>query len=183
MRDGIPKTIPVPRKWQRYIESADRKADRGTQRVVRCLADAVLDTFIKLFPGEQRKLLVAIANDPQTSLPGFEVRLPSPTGPGTHNLAQLLDDVRRDLREGKGVRTALIDALAAKMESSVAAFNRLISEDLATKCRPQELTRVRAEMSRVASLFNAREEASSMLSESSSKKKPAAINADEDLRS
>jgi hypothetical protein len=179
MRDGIPRTIPVPRKWQIFVECADRTADRGTQRVVDRLVDAVRHTFARYFPSEQRKILIGLADAAQSTLPG--IAPPSLPEDKSHHLAELLTHAQTATRGGENFCDALFDSLAAKMESYVAAHQRQISEDLATKCRPNELQRVRAEMDRAALLFDARAEVRRILSPNNANTRPK-IEPDEDLR-
>ena len=182
MRDGIPKTIPVPRKWQKFVECADRAADRGTQREVDALIDAVRHTFGRYFPSDQRSFLNKLVDESQLKLPGVDDAPPAcPSGPNTYHLADLLTQTRAATRNGQQLSTAIVDALAAKMEADVAAHKRQIFEDLASKCRPHELQRVRAEIDRAESLFDAKAEAERMLQPSTRDIKRR-IEPDEDIR-
>jgi hypothetical protein len=187
MRDGIPKTIPVPRKWQRVVECADRTADRGTSRVVDRLLEAIKETTSKAFPADDRKILVQACDDVQLSLPGIDLpRLSNLKEVGRHkqNVEAVLRNADKAVKIGHKTSEAICDALAAKMQSDAAAHLRQIREDLAGKCKPNELQRVCAELDRVAGLVNWRDEASRMLKGSSvgdahSKQR---LDPDEDLR-
>lgn len=180
MRDGIPKTIPVPRKWQRFVECADRPADRGTKRVVDRLIDAVRETFAKYFPSEDRKLLKSLCDESQSTLPGIAIPPNPDTSFKNWHLAELFAEAKNAVHRGQNHSIALKEALAAKIESDVAAHMRQISEDLAAKCRPNELKRVRAEMDRAAAEFDANEEARQMLGRMETIKN--ALQPDEDIR-
>jgi hypothetical protein len=179
MRDGIPKTIPVPRKWQKYVEVCDRAADRGTQRVIDRLIDAVRHTFAKYFTREDRQLLQNIADESQGTLPGICPVIPVTLRPSL--LAELLTTTQRVADGGKHLRAALVEGLAAIMESDIAAHNRQISEDLAGKCRPHELTRVQKEMQRATMLFDSKAEAERML-DSVRQQRSDKVSPDEDIR-
>jgi len=181
MRDGIPRTIPVPRKWQQLVECAVRKADRGTERVVDSLLEAVRYAFAKYFPTEARRVLIELVEDSQASFPGFVRIVPPPSTPGTYRLAELLNEAQALNKIGSTPFAAIRDALAAKIEADIAARYRQIFEDLAGKCRPYELQRVREEMYRVSSLIDSKSEAERILTPSvkSATKK---IHGDEDLR-
>jgi hypothetical protein len=181
MRDGIPKTIPVPRVWQRFVECADRAADRGTQRVVDRLVDAVRQTFARYFPSALRKHLIDLVEKAESTLPGIDIAPNLPSGPNTYHLADLLYQAHSAMRESQNFSAAIVDALAAKMEADVAAHNRQILEDLAGKCRPHELRRVRAEIERATSLFDGKAEAERALRSPTGGTK-LRIEPDEDIR-
>lgn len=167
MRDGIPKTLPVPRKWQRVVECADRAADRGTSRVVEQLLEAIRETTSKQFPSDDRKILARACDDTQPFLPGIN----SPDFPnlkevGRHkrNVEAILLNADRAVKTGNNkVSEAICEALAAKIQSDAVAHMRQIREDLAGKCKPNEIQRVCAELDRAAGQVDWRDEAARML--------------------
>jgi hypothetical protein len=183
MRDGIPKTIPVPRGWQRVVECADRPADRGTSRVVEQLLQAIRDTTSKQFSIDDRKILVRACDDAQPSLPGISLDLKE-VGSHKHNLKAVLSNADHAVKAGNQTSEAVREVLAAKMQSDAAAHLRQIRENLTGKCNPNELQRVCAELNRAEGLVDWRDEASRILkggSEGVVLPKPK-LDPDEDLR-
>jgi hypothetical protein len=72
MRDGIPRSLPVPRKWQRFVECADRPADRGTDRPAARLQEAIRDDMRRDLSNNARKHLKKVTSSAEGFLPGFE---------------------------------------------------------------------------------------------------------------
>lgn len=184
MRDGIPKTIPVPKKWQRVVECADRAADRGTNRVVDQFLEAIRETTSKQFPTDDRKILVRVCDDAQPSLPGIDSVCLRGLKRDKHHVEALLLAADRAAQNGQKISEAICESLAAKMQSDAAAYLRQIREDLAGKCKPTELQRVCAELNRAAGLVDWRNEASRILTENSDEgvRSKQKLDPDEDLR-
>jgi hypothetical protein len=188
MRDGIPRTIPVARKWQMFVACADRKADRGTERVVDQFLEAIHETMSRQFPAEKRKILAQACEDTQPTLPGIESPklsdLRAPLGDHDAQMDSILDDADRGIRAGQESARAIRGAVAAKMQTDADAHLRQIREDLAGKCTPSELKQVSVEMTRAASQVNWLVEADRFLEPSLRTAKAASLKVapDEDLR-
>jgi hypothetical protein len=188
MRDGIPRTLPVPRKWQVFVECADRPADRGTERVVTRLSEAIQFCLSKLFPRDGRESLIKLTSDTQPSLPGLRLEgiaaRPQIGSGQNHNVPELIVDTRALVQQGQAIGSALRDALAARIEAEMVAHRRLIVEDLAGKIRPPELKRFSDEFDRAAACIDSSAEAEKFLSEPTADAKSLnkSIKADEDLR-
>jgi hypothetical protein len=185
MRDGIPKTIPVGRKWQRVVECADRPADKGTSRVVDCICEAIRETVEKQLPTAQRELLIKACDGTQAVLPGLECRIPDLHrlhGP-TEQLEKIFIAADKATDEGEKFPEAIRNSLAAKIQSDMAAHCRLIKEDLATKIKPAELRQLCAEIDRAASCVDCVAEADRMLkSNGNGDDRKIRLSPDEDLR-
>jgi hypothetical protein len=187
MRDGIPRSLPVPRKWQRVIESADRAADRGTERVVLRVCDALQDDFRREFPDDERKRLVRLAAEP--------LELFSPLAHGgvlddaassriSPAMQKVLASARSHHEDGLSERDAVQRALVEHAEECVSVRRRQIREDLAGKVEPKDVNKVMSEYDRAASAADLHGEVSKFLRDSSAPpaSKATKITPDEDLR-
>ncbi|HXE12709.1 MAG TPA: hypothetical protein VN633_11345 [Bryobacteraceae bacterium] len=187
MRDGIPRTLPVPRKWQRVIESADRAADRGTDRVTSRLCDAIQDDLRRDFRDVERRWLIALAAEP--------IELFSPLAHGgalddmdkptmSPAMQRILAAARGHYDNQASAKDAIERALLEYAEQCVAARRRQIREDLATKTDASEVNKVMSEYDRAVSEARVQEEISKFIkdSDASSGAKPGKLTADEDLR-
>jgi hypothetical protein len=145
------------------------------------LLEAIRFTFAKYFPHDARQVLIKLLDDAQSMLPGILLPQISVSGPGSFHLNELLDATKAAVARGQAFSAALTAALAGKMDADVAAHYRQIVEDLAGKCRPSELKRVKAEMLRVMGAFDSTAEARRMLSVGPKPSKPK-LELDEDIR-
>jgi len=185
MRDGIPRTLPVSRKFQRVVECASRPADRGTERVVEQLRLAVGEAIGKFIPAAQRRHLIKSLGDAQQLLPGIEPAVPDCRGlQGPIVTLEKLYNAGSDaIRLGKDSNSAIREALAGEFQSVIAAHCRLIREDLAGKIHSVELKQVCAEIDRAASLVNCAAEANRFLTEGATGRVDnVRISPDEDLQ-
>jgi len=90
-------------------------------------------------------------------LPGFEFAgtlIGRATVGQSHYMPEVLADIQSAVDGGAKPEAALHDALAARMESTVAARRRQITEDLAGKVKPNELKRVIDEFDRAIANIN-----------------------------
>jgi hypothetical protein len=145
--------------------------------------EAIRETTSKQFPTDDRNILVRACDDTQPSLPGIGLDLKG-VGRDQHNLEAVLLNADRAVTTGNMASEAIRQALASKIQSDAAAHLRQIREDLAGKCKPNELQRVCSELSRAAGLVDWSDEASRMLNGSSdggARLKPK-LDPDEDLR-
>jgi hypothetical protein len=186
MRDGIPRSLPVSKKLQAFIECADRPADRGTDRVVACLRDAIQDRARREFPVAVREEMKRLVTEAESFLPGFEIAGLSiaDQAPNRHDLAEVLEHVREKLEGGENPRTAFINVIAERMEEDTAAQRRLITEDLASKISPSELKTLVSEVDRTIATVDFESEAESFLQQPTNTAHSAkpSIEPDEDLR-
>jgi hypothetical protein len=98
MRDGIPRSLPVSRKFRAFVECADRPADRGTPRVIERLREAIHDAMQREFPiAICQQLQNAFFGHTEPSIPGLEfagapsVQLATMRG-HSYRLAELLKE-------------------------------------------------------------------------------------------
>jgi|SRR5579859_2548637 len=187
MRDGIPRGLPVPRKYQRVIESADRAADRGTERVTLRLCEALQEDLRKNFHEAERKRLTALAAEPS------ELFSPLAHGGAFDDVAdptlsdamkKVLAAARSHYEDQLSPKEAVERALSEHAEECLAARRRQIRENLATKIETTEVNKVMSEYGRAASEADLRGEISKLLKDSSapSEAKRIKITPDEDLR-
>lgn len=187
MRDGIPRSLPVSRKWQRVIESADRAADRGTERVVSRVCEAIQDDLRRNLLNDERSRLIGLAAEP--------LELFSPLAHGgvladwltptmSLSMQKILASARAHHEDGVLAKDAIEQALIEHAEECVSVRRRQVREGLAAKIEPNELNKVMSEYDRATSVADLREEISKFIRVSS---KPLAskrtkITPDEDLR-
>jgi hypothetical protein len=187
MRDGIPRGLPVPRKWQRVIACADRPADRGTDRVVAQLLEAIREDVRRVLPKESQKYLTKLISSVEGLLPGFEFdgALAGDAAVGrNHHISEILADVKLAVEAGAKPKAALRDAIVALMEATVVARGRQITEDLATKVKPNEIKRVIEEVDRAIAKIDFQSEATKFLEglSSDAETPKQRLAPDEDLR-
>lgn len=186
MRDGIPDSLPVPRKWKTFIKCADRPADRGTDRPVACLRDAIQDDLRRQFPKGPRDELTRVVVEAEGYLPGFQIAGMSIRDhiPDRHGLAEVIGEVRTNVEGGNTPHAALLDVVTERIEALTAARRRQIIEDLAGKVPASELKGLVSEFDRSIECVNFRSEVTQFIEESSAPAKSARkpIEADEDLR-
>jgi hypothetical protein len=145
--------------------------------------EAIRETTLKQFPIDDRKILVRACNATQPSLPGIGLDLKE-VGRHQHNLEAVLLNADKAVKTGNKVSEAIREALAAKIQCDAAAHLRQIREDLAGKCKSDELQRVCSELGRAAGLVDWSDEASRMLngnSDGGARPRPK-LDPDEDLR-
>lgn len=188
MRDGIPRTLPVPRKWQAFVECADRTADRGTDRVVSRLCEAILSDMRRDFPTDVRENLKSRVSQIQPMFSGLEFSAVRTSDTilakgQSHRLTEALTDARAAVESGLGPAQALKNAIAHQMEASLISRRRQITEDLTTKIPAHELKRFLSEFDRAAACIDAQSEADRFLKADSEKGAGSSkICADEELR-
>ena len=180
MRDGIPRGLPVPRKWQVFVECATRAADRGTERPGVCLCEALHEEMRRDFPNERRNALNQLRSGDEGFLPGIATSI-SASDP---ILSDLLAEISGQIESGAAAPIALRDAIAARMESIAAARQRQITEDLAGKLTPAELKQASADIEREYRLIDFKLEATRFLEQfpASPPLADTSVKADEDLR-
>jgi hypothetical protein len=144
MRDGIPNTLPVPKKWQNFVECISRPADRETERPIGAYLDAIRADVARDFPSVALQELLKETTD---LLGDIDVASLSAAGnraderPSQH-LTELIESVRNRMLAGAGRREAALDSFADYIASLVAARCRQITEDSATQLTPAELKQV-----------------------------------------
>jgi hypothetical protein len=186
MRDGIPRSLPVPRKWQRVIETADRAADRGTERVSARICEAVQDDLKRAFRENERKRLITLAAEPSelfsplTHGGVLDDKAKLAMSPAMENI---LASARTQYENGLSEKEAVQIALLEHAEECVSVRRRQIREDLAAKIDVTELNKVIAEYDRAASVAHLRDEVSKFLKDvDASRIESIKITPDEDLR-
>jgi hypothetical protein len=184
MRDGIPRGLPVPKLWQSYVECADRPADRGTDRPMACMRDAIQDELRREFSPVRNELSKIVTNA-ESYLPGFEVAglAVADTVLDKHHLADIAREVRGNVEGGSDPRAALLDAVTGRLEERTAAHRRQIVENLAGKISPGELKRFTDKFDNDVAKVDFRSEAARFLDTSTPRQSAKTlIAADEDLR-
>lgn len=186
MRDGIPPGLPVPRKYQRFVECAARAADRGTDRPTACLRDAIQDDLRREFPSVARQELSRMLEKPDDYLPGFQTAGMSVgnLGVGERNAAEILGEICTKVDDGRSLKAAVLDAVTERLEAMTSARRRQIVENLAEKVSVPELKDFVSEMDRAIGAVDFHSEAERFVRLPAKSVPPAckSLNADEDLR-